>query len=665
MKKYKITLFFQEILTLFLFCFSIEILFRVLIGFQLFDWATLRILCSTLLLVIFFEFLMSFFKKPKTREILGSIFLFIVTIYSLAQLGFQNFLGMFISVGTSNQLSAVSSYVLQFLGSFKIEYYLLFLPFLFYVILLFLKKKERREKIFIEERIILVGLIIMLCGGYWWTIEVDFMQNPLQLVENKTLFLNPSNASVAINQFGTTVYGLLDVKQVYFPSKLETHTTEKEEEKDFEILQKHDDTVWNEVIKEENDFYYNVLNRYFINRPSTYTNEYTGMFKEKNVIVIMMESVNNAILNADYFPNFQKLLQHGWYWENNYSPRNACATGDNEFSGMTSLYPVNTSCTVNIYPENTYFNGIFNRFNDAGYITSSYHDLDSTYYVRDIFHENMGSMNYYDANRLGMNFDSSNYLEWPSDVEFIELASQYFMNDMPFMTWMTTVTAHQPYDTASIYGNYYYDLFQDTDYPDTVKRYLSKVKITDDALGRLLELLEENGILEDTVIVLYGDHYPYGLSNEDVKTFVDYDIDDFYEIERTPLLIYNSEIEPQVFKEKTFYMNILPTLMNLFDLEYDSRFYLGEDMLSGSFSGRVIFADGSWEDDVARYNAMTGEITYFSEEKKYTIDEIRTINYDIYKKKEMSKLAITKNYFEYLKEKLEEKKVLLEGEENE
>ena len=127
------------------------------------------------------------------------------------------------------------------------------------------------------------------------------------------------------------------------------------------------------------------------------------------------------------------------------------------------------------------------------------------------------------------------------------------------------------------------------------------------------------------------------------------------EIEQTPFVIYNSELEPKVFTEKTSYMNILPTLANLFNLDYDPRFYLGEDLFSEDFSDRVVFADSSWEDAIARYDAGSGTITYFGDET-YSTRELQAINTEIYQKKEMSKLAIMNNYFDYLEKKLEDKK---------
>lgn len=650
--------FWSEVLITSVLFFGVEIIFRMVSGFAIFDWATLRILLSSFILATIIEVIVSFIKKKRVRLIIIGVILFIVSVYAWLQTGFRNFLGVYISLGTSSQAPAVLSYVKEFLASYHIEYYLIWIPMILYIIYLFLPKKwskKYKKRIHIEAKGIGILAIVLVGAFYLGTIHWDFMQNPIQMISNEFLFSSPTNSSIAVNQFGTSVYGILDVKQLLFPNHNIRTTVTNNKKDPTEYTRVFDDSAWESIIAEEKNTTMNTLNRYFINRDISEVNDYTGYFEGKNVIVIMLESVGNIILNEEYYPNFARILSHSWYWENNYSPRNSCATGDNEFSGMTSLYALNASCTANTYQENTYFTSIFNRFREKGYHTSSYHDLDDTYYTRSVFHLNMGSEAYYDGNRLGIDFDSTNYNEWPSDVDFIEQASKIFTDEEPFMAWLTTVSAHQPYDSPSVLGEKYFSLFDDTDYPDTLKRYMSKLKVTDDALGRLLDILEEKGILENTVIVMYGDHYPYGLVDSDVQAAVDYDVEEFYEIEQTPFVIYNSELEPKVFSEKTSYMNILPTIANLFNLDYDPRFYLGEDLFSEDFSDRVVFADSSWEDAIARYDAGSGTVTYFGSET-YSTRELQAINTEIYQKKEMSKLAIMNNYFDYLEKKLDEKK---------
>ena len=650
--------FWSEALIITVLYFGVELIFRMVSGFAIFDWATLRILLSNFVLATIIEVLISFIKKKRVRFIIIGVILFIVSIYAWLQAGFRNFLGVYISLGTSSQAPAVLSYVKEFLASYHIEYYLIWIPLILYIIYFFLPKKwskKYKKRIHIEAKGIGILAIVFVGALYIGTIHWDFMQNPIQMISNEFLFSSPTNSSIAVNQFGTSMYGILDIKQLLFPNHRVSTTINKKNPNKTEYTREFDDTAWESIIAEEKNSTMNTLNNYFINREISEINDYTGYFEGKNVIVIMLESVGNIILNEEYYPNFARILEHSWYWENNYSPRNSCATGDNEFSGMTSLYALNSSCTANTYQDNTYFTSIFNRFREKGYHTSSYHDLDDTYYTRSVFHLNMGSEAYYDGNRLGMDFDSTNYNEWPSDVDFIEQSSEIFTDEEPFMAWLTTVSAHQPYDSPSVLGDKYFSLFNDTDYTDTLKRYMSKLKVTDDALGRLLDILEEKDILDDTVIVMYGDHYPYGLVDSDVQSAVDYDIEEFYEIEQTPFVIYHSQLEPKVFSEKTSYMNILPTLANLFNLDYDPRFYLGEDLFSEDFSDRVVFADSSWEDNIARYDAGSGTVTYFGDET-YSTKELQAINTEIYQKKEMSKLAIMNNYFDYLEKKLDEKK---------
>ena len=176
---------------------------------------------------------------------------------------------------------------------------------------------------------------------------------------------------------------------------------------------------------------------------------------------------------------------------------------------------------------------------------------------------------------------------------------------------------------------------------------MSKLKVLDDGLGVLLEGLESQGKLEDTVIVLYGDHYPYGLSNSVLETALPYSIEEKYENERVPFVIWSNDIEATTYTEYTSYVNILPTIANLFNLDFDSRYYTGTDLFSNLYESLVVFADGSWKNEKAFYDAYTGNITYYGNEE-YTIEEIIEINQMVENKIKYSNLAIQHDYFNYL-----------------
>ena len=668
LKEFVKTTWFRYIVILFCGIFSGELIFRLCAHMPIFSYPTLRVSISTLFLSTLIGYLLSFTNRIVARVIIGLI-IFLTNFYAYLQLGFNNFLGVYMSFGTSSQLGAVVDYIKDFLHSIKPIYYTVYIPFIFVLVylILFEKKvynndrtnidKEQKKYKFYIKSLNMLGIALVLISTYWLTLTFKFMQNDLQLTKNKDLIVNPSVPSTAIQEFGTTIFALGDIRVTLFPmdEKL-TYEYKKNTKKDDDVEPSYarviDDEAWELLISNERNSTYNTLNNYFISQNITSKNDYTGMFKGKNVIVIMMESVSDIMINPDLFPNFYKLYSEGWHWENNYSPRNSCATGNNEMSGMLSLYSINNNCTANQYKYNTYYESIFGVFNDAGYRTSSMHDYTEAYYYRSTIHKNMGANEYYGVQRLGIPYQTE-YVNWASDEDFMNKALDILTNttdERPFMTWLTTVSGHQPYSASSILGDKYLNEFSNLNYPRELKRYLSKIKVTDDGLGVLLNGLEEKGILDDTVIILYGDHYPYGMSKSMIKNILTYNLDD-YEIERVPFVIYNSEMEPKTFSEYTSYINIVPTIANLFDLDYDPRLYMGTDLLSDDYESLVVFADGSWKNEKAYYNAQNGSVKNYTD-NPYTTDEIKAINESVSYKMKMSSLAIRNNYFKYLKEKL-------------
>lgn len=650
----------------FIFLILIEIIFKIVNFYNLIDYSSIRILISSFLLSFIIGNLEYFINK-KLHKYINIVLIFISSIYALAETGFNNFIGVYMSLGTSSQLGAVIDYIREFILSFKWYYYFLLLPSILMVLYyIFINKKIinkynistsknnyklLNKRLYVKKLSLSILILCMFSNLYLLTIYVPFIQNKLQTVSNKKLFKNPSIPSIAVKQFGITTFGILDVNNYFFPAKVsEEYKIENESNKYAKenTTRKFDDTNWNNLIDNETNETLNTLNKYFINNDISDTNNYTGMFKDKNLIVIMLESVNDIIINKEDYPNFYKMYSEGWHWKNNYSPRNSCSTGNNEMSGMTSLFSIYNTCTANNYRKNTYFEAIFNLFNNKGYNTFSAHDYTEHYYYRNEIHTNMGSNAYYGVEKLGIEY-SSIYKNWASDEDFMNKVLELIDNvdNKNFMAWLTTVSSHQPYYYSSIEGDKYLSLYEDMDIRTDLKRYKSKLKILDNALGILLNGLEEKGILDDTVIVMYGDHYPYGLSTDTINTVLDYDTNVDYENERVPFVIYNNGIESKEFESYTSYINILPTVANLFDLDYDPRLYMGSDLLSKDYESMVIFADGSWKNEYAYYNASRSSIEYYTD-KTYTIEELQNINNKIDLKIKMSGLAIKNNYFNYL-----------------
>lgn len=643
--------------------FAIEMIVKLINSYSIVSWSSLRILVGINILSLIISFLLLYYKSWM-QKVWTCVAVFIVAAYSCIQLGFLKFLGVYASLQSANQAGAVTDYIGDFLKSFSPLYLCTFIPFVLLVIHYLCFKRRIYKVNHLRTAFATVLALTFLTCGYYETVVLDYFQNDLQSIKNKDLFLTASNPSLTVSEYGTIGFFLCDTRNAIFPieiaSQLEIDSSKRIASS--EHIKGIDDAIWKDIIDNEEDENYKYLSTYFYNRDKATKNDMTGVFKDKNLIVIMMESANDIFLQyPDYYPNIAKLMSGGWSWENYYSPRNSCATLNNEFSGMTSLYSIYNTCTAKTYIDNTYFESIFNVFNNEGYYSFSAHDYTEHYYPRNTIHRNLGSQEYYGVEALGISYDDVNYKNWAYDDDFmasiLNILNGVTAENDHFMTWLTTVSSHQPYNRDSNQGNKYYSMTDGTGFNSEIRHYMSKLKILDDAIGVLVQGLEEKGILDDTVIVLYGDHYPYGIKTNILNTVMSYDTNEDMNAEQVPFIIYNSEVtekSPYVYTDYATYVNILPTLANLFDVDYESRLYLGDDLFSDNYQSIAVFADGSWKNEDAFYNASTGKIKYYSS-FEYTNEELQAINDRIYNMLNVSIKAVTSNFFTHFKEKIDAK----------
>lgn len=662
---------FKNIILYFLLIVIIEILVRINIHIDILNYALIRIVISSLILSTVLALITSFFSN-KINKVLRIVISFLLALYAWVQINLFNYLGFFMGIGNAEQGTKIVDYIKDFIQASKIQSYFVFVPFVLITIYeIFLSKRVKEYKLSktyvfnfkieshkskILTRLSILLIIILLNGLYFLTFTLSFMQNKLQTISNKELLLSNDNSNLSVSQFGVYVYGISDIIVNTFSIEYvsdytfsNNNSNNNEVETDYNRV--IDDSSWNALIENETSSTYNKLNNYFINREITPKNDKTGIYKDKNLIVILMESVNYIAINEERYPTIYKLWSEGTSFRNNYSPKNNCSTGNNEMTVMTSLFTINHTCTANKYKKNVYPESIFNMFNNIGYSTSSYHDYIDHYYYRKTIHKNMGSGAYYNAQDLGIKW-SSVYEEWPSDVDLIKTSTPKFINEDKFMVFLSTVTTHQTYNVHSEYGDKNLDKLADADISTTTKRYMSKMYELEYALKLLLEELEAAGKLEDTVIAMFADHYPYGLSNSQINSVLDYDVNVNNEVDKTPMIIYNAGQEPEIFEDYTSIIDLLPTLLNMFDIEYDPRLYLGRDIFS-DYEHRTYFYDGSWQDEKGFYNSSKGKFIPKDENVTYTDEEIVEINKEIALRQSMSSLAIKNDYFNYLFKGLE------------
>ena len=291
--KYKIN--FKElknITIITLFIFIVEILFKILGKTFSFDYTILRIFISSLIIGMFVSIILNFIKYNWLNRTIIILLSLVISIYGMLQLGFRNFIGNYVSVNTSNQLGKVTDYINDFFMSFDPKFYLILIPFVLLVLyFIFIDKKIHvNDYVFSIPRFsINIALLVTLSFVYYSTLVLGFMQNKYQSISNRELFNNPSVQSIAINQFGVSTFGILDIKNYILKPDLDIDIDyEPDEPVDVvgKVEREIDDTKWLEVIDTETNKSYNKLNNYFISRNITPTNDYTGLFEGKNLQLI-------------------------------------------------------------------------------------------------------------------------------------------------------------------------------------------------------------------------------------------------------------------------------------------------------------------------------------------------------------------------------------------
>jgi lipoteichoic acid synthase len=596
---------FKTFLILFSGLLFIELVFAFLEFNSIFNFSFVRIIIFTLSITLLISFLLSFLNSKVIKIVIG-ILLFLFALYPYLQIGFYSLMGNYMSFNAASDGAVrVSEYVLIFIKNVELYAYILFLPLILYIV--FYKKimiERIKRPFYINMLIIAVILIIHSLS----LLSLNVTPKG-QIINNKKLYQEPSLLAISLNQFGSNRFMIRDFINIFLDyDDFEVIIEKPEEEVVTDYTRVIDDFEWEKMIEEESNSKIKMLHQFYINQSITPKNEYTGLFKDKNLILIMVEAFDYLAINENVTPTLYKLKEQGMFFDNYYAPKYSCTTGESEYIGLTSIVPSSTVCTPNSYTNNNYETSIFNIFNKSGYYSSSYHNWTDQFYNRTLLHSNMGSDKFYSYDDLKI----KPIIGWPSDEDLMQKALPYFVQEDKFFSFIISSSMHFPYDhfTGIVKNNW--DLVKDLDYPNQVKYYLAKSIEFDRGIKYLLDSLEESGKLDDTVIVLFGDHHPFNMNLSYIKDYSGIDRTENMNIDKSPFIIYNSKTEPQIISKTASTFDIVPTLANLFDLDYDPRYYVGKDIFSAEET-TVIFTNGSWITDKAIYSASKGKHTKLEE----------------------------------------------------
>nr|WP_306254381.1 LTA synthase family protein [Ornithinimicrobium cryptoxanthini] len=342
--------------------------------------------------------------------------------------------------------------------------------------------------------------------------------------------------------------------------------------------------------------------QYFGSREPTDQNDHTGRFEDYNLIFITAEAYSHYAVDPALTPTLHKMTHEGLHFTDFYNPVWGVSTSDGEYAATTGLIPKSGVWSMAESGSNSMPLAMGNQLRRLSYATFAYHNHTYDYYSRDISHPNLG----YDYKGVGNGLEVAR--TWPeSDVEMIDVTMPEVLQDEPFHAYYMTVSGHLEYNFG---GNFIAaknrDLVADLPYSEAGKAYLATQIELDRAMELLLERLEEAGVADRTLIVLSADHYPYGLSEDEIDDLAGHEVESNFELHKSSLIIYANGMEPETIDEPVSSMDIIPTISNLMGLEFDSRLLMGRDVFSGS-DPLVIFNNRSFITDQGRYNALTRE----------------------------------------------------------
>lgn len=418
------------------------------------------------------------------------------------------------------------------------------------------------------------------------------------------------------------------------------------------------DIDFQKLLASETDETLRLMNEYFSSKEPTYKNEYTGMYKGYNLVSVVAEGFSPYAIDPVLTPTLYKMQQEGFNFTNFYTPIWGVSTSDGEYTVCTGLIPKSGVWSFYRSHENYLPFCMGNMFKSIGVNnTFAYHNNTHSYYHRDLSHPNMG------YNYKGMGTGVEKYVKnvWPqSDLQMVSgSVEDYLSTGEPFHAYYMTVSGHLEYSrigNSMAYKNW--KLVKDLDCSDTLKAYYACNIELDRAMEKLLNELNAAGVADKTVIAITPDHYPYGLEQDEGDKYaiwtelLGHEVEPQFELYESCFLLYcQSTKEAPTVDKYCYSVDILPTLLNLFGFEYDSRLLMGSDILSDT-GGLVVFNNRSFITELGKYNATTKEFIPFDRsvfESEEEMDEyVSGVKAVVNNKFKMSTKVLEEDYYRYV-----------------
>ena len=400
------------------------------------------------------------------------------------------------------------------------------------------------------------------------------------------------------------------------------------------------------------------LHSYVSTVSPTKQNVFTGLFEGKNLILITAEAFSAEVIDPERTPTLYRMATEGIQFKEYYQPAWGASTTSGEFSNLVGLVPVTGGmCMVETTQQNLFLT-LGNQLQELGYWSGAYHNHLHDFYDRNRTHVHLG----YDTFKGlygGLEGVDATWTE--SDKQMIDATVQDYIGNQPFSVYYMTVSGHCMYSkNENFQAKKNYHLVEDMDASEAVKCYHASQLELEFAMEALIGYLEEAGIADDTVIVMATDHYPYGLERsatwQNTSDYLRelYGVEDYDQFSRdhNALIIWSGCLEDMdiTVEEPVYSLDILPTVSNLFGLDYDSRLLVGRDVFSDA-EPLVLWPDFSWKTDKGTYEAKSDTFTP-AEGETVTEEYVDYINTLVSNKITFSRSVQSLDYYNYLAKEL-------------
>jgi len=495
---------------------------------------------------------------------------------------------------------------------------LFLLPWVLYILFAKSVKTSWRTRYFIT-----VGIAVAYLLGYGivqnvgtdaarWKSNYNFDSAVRVFGLNTALGLDVANSGVAEEDASFMV----EVPVVPAPQPTEPPAEVEEEEEVPEVvrvpnvLENVDFAALAEAENKRTNTRVGKIHSYVNSLQPSMTNEYTGMFAGKNLILVVAEAFSKEVIDPELTPTLYRMANEGIKFHDFYQPMWGGSTSSGEYSVLTGLVASRGTNSVYEATEQNLFLTMGKQLQRQGYTSFAYHNHLMDFYGRNITHTKFG---YDKFIGMGNGMEKGVVQRWPeSDLEMIDFTVEQYIDKQPFSVYYMTVSGHCRYNQlGNKMSGKNYDKVAHLDTSEGVKCYIAANLELEYAMESLVKQLEDAGIADDTVIVICADHYPYGLEWDDPK-----DIDRLYgykyqnEIERdhNALILWSGSIEGMGLEvtAPTYSLDILPTLSNLFGLDYDSRLLVGRDVFSDT-EAIVLWYDHTWITEKGYYDSNKGK----------------------------------------------------------